>query len=63
MLEVLGWSALKTSKASPLTLGVGSHVVEALAHRFEASQIVMLIEQLFETLQFGALHKPHLDLV
>jgi len=37
--------------------------VEALAHLFEASQIVMLIEQLFETLQFGALHKPHLDLV
>jgi hypothetical protein len=37
--------------------------VEAFAHRFEASQIVILIEQFFETLQFGALQKPHLDLV
>jgi len=55
---VLGWS----QRGQTLTLGVGSHVVEALAHRFEASQIVMLIEQLFETLQF-AVYKPHLDLV
>ncbi len=62
MLEVLGWSA-EDQQGQPLTLGIGGHVVEAFAHRFEASQIVMLIEQLFETLQFGALHKPHLDLV
>jgi len=62
MLEVLGWSA-EDQQGQPLTLGIGGHAVEALAHRFEASQIVMLIEQLFETLQFGALHKPHLDLV
>src|ERR1700747_2713963 len=62
MLEVLGWSA-EDQQGQPLSLGIGSHVVEALAHRFEAPQIVMLIEQLFETLQFGALYKPHLDLV
>ena len=62
MLEVLGWSA-EDQQSKPLTLGIGGHVVEAFAYRFEASQIVMLIEQLFETLQFGALHKSHLDLV
>jgi len=50
-------------QGQPLTLGIGSHVVEALAHRFEAPQIVMLIEQLIETLQFGAFYKPHLNLV
>jgi len=37
--------------------------VEAFAYRFNVSQIVMLIEQFFETLQFGALRKSHLDLV
>ena len=62
MLEVLGWSA-EDQQSKPLTLGIGGHVVEAFAYRFEASQIVMLIEQLIETLQFGALHKSHLDLV
>src|SRR5271169_6707047 len=62
MLEVLGWSA-EDQQSKPLTLGIGGHVVEAFAHRLEASQIVMLIEQFFEVLQFGALHKPHLDLV
>jgi hypothetical protein len=62
MLEVLGWSA-KDQQGQPLTLAIAGQVVEALAHLFEASQIVMLIEQLFETLQFGAPHKPHLDLV
>src|SRR5271157_6026869 len=40
MLEVLGWSA-EDQQGQPLTLGIGGHVVEALAHRFEASQIVM----------------------
>ena len=35
----------------PLTLGIGGYVVQALAHFFEASQIVMLIEQLFEILR------------
>jgi hypothetical protein len=44
-------------------LGIGGHVVETFTYRFEASQIMMLIEQLIETLQFGALHKSHLDLV
>src|ERR1700747_3203139 len=62
LLEGFGGSA-EDQQGQPLTLGIGSHVVEALAHRFEAPQIVMLIEQLFETLQFGALYKPHLDLV
>ncbi len=62
MLEVLGWSA-EDEQSQPLVLSIGGHVVEAFAHRFEASQIVMLIEQLFEALQFGALHKPHLDLI
>jgi len=62
MLEVLGWSA-EDQQGQPLTLGIGGHVVEAFAHRFKVSQIVTLIEQLFETLQFAALHKPHLDLV
>src|SRR5271165_4514090 len=62
MLEVLGWSA-EDQQSKPLTLGIGSHVVEAFTHRFEAPQIVMLIEQSFETFQFGALYKPHLNLV
>jgi hypothetical protein len=62
MLEVLGWSA-EDQQGQPLILGIGGHVVEALAYLFETSQIVMLIEQVFETLQFGALHKPHLDLL
>jgi len=62
VLEVLGWSA-EDQQGQPLTLAIGGYVVEALARLFEASQIVMLIEQLFETLQFGALHKAHLDLV
>jgi len=62
VLEVLGWSA-EDQQGQPLTLGIGGHVVEPFTHRFEASQIVMLIEQFFETLQFGALQKPHLDLV
>ena len=62
MLKMLGWSA-EDQQGKPLTLGIGGHVVEAFAYRFEPSQIVMLIEQLFETLQFDALHKPHLDLV
>jgi hypothetical protein len=43
MLEVLGWST-KDQQSKPLTLGIGGHVVEAFAYRFEASQIVMLIE-------------------
>ena len=62
MLEVLGWSA-EDQQGQPLTLGIGSQVVEAFTHRFEAPQIVMLIEQFFETFQFGALYKPHLNLV
>ena len=62
MLEVLCWSA-EDQQSKPLTLGIGGHVVETFTYRFEASQIVMLIEQLIETLQFGALHKSHLDLV
>ena len=51
---------VKPRFTSPLTLGIGGHVVEAFTYRFEASQIVMLIERFFETLQCGALHKPHL---
>ena len=47
----------------PLTLGIGGYVVQALAHFFEASQIVMLIEQLFEILQFSPFHEPYLDLI
>jgi hypothetical protein len=62
MLEVLGWST-EDQQGQPLTLGIGGHVVEAFAYRFNVSQIVMLIEQFFETLQFGALRKSHLDLV
>ena len=44
-------------------LAIGGYVVQALAHFFEASQIVMLIEQLFEILQFSPFHEPYLDLI
>jgi hypothetical protein len=43
MLEVLGGSA-EDQQGQPLTLGIAGQVVEALAHLFETSQIVMLIE-------------------
>jgi hypothetical protein len=62
MLEVLG-RGTKDQQRQPLTLGIGGYVVQALAHFFEASEIVMLIEQLFEILQFGPFHEPYLDLM
>src|ERR1700693_990903 len=40
MLEVLGWST-EDQQGQPLTLGIGGHVLEAFAHRFNASQIVV----------------------
>ena len=53
----------KDQQRQPLTLAIGGYVVQALAHFFEASQIVMRIEQLFEILQFGPFHEPYLDLM
>jgi hypothetical protein len=53
----------KDQQRQPLTLAIGGYVMQALAHFFEASQLVMLIEQLFEILQFGPFHEPYLDLM
>ena len=62
MLEVLSRGA-EDQQRQPLTLGVGSYIVQALAYFFGASQIVMLIEQLSEILQFSPFHEPYLDLI
>src|SRR6516164_8333706 len=56
-------SLKEVGQRQPLTLAIGGYVVQALAHFFEASQIVMRIEQLFEILQFGPFHEPYLDLM
>ena len=62
MLEVLSRGA-EDQQRQPLTLGVGSYIVQALAYFFGASQRVMLIEQLSEILQFSPFHEPYLDLI
>ena len=62
MLEVFGRRA-EDHQPEPLSVRVGGDVMEAFAHWFEASQIMMRIEQAVELAELGGLEQAHFDFI
>ena len=59
---MLGGGA-EQQQGQPLPLGIGHHVIKALAKRLRALQIVMGLQQFVEPGKLGWFQQPHLNLV